>query len=103
MLRFLKEELKMGELFSLRNIVIYLVLINLITFLAMYLDKKKAKKGSFRTKESTLFGLVMLGGGVGGILGMKIFRHKTKKPAFIIGFPAMLILQVLFVLAVKLL
>lgn len=55
----------MGEIFTVKNIIIYVLVINLITFLAMYLDKRKAKKGNWRTKESTLFGLVMLGGGIG--------------------------------------
>ena len=83
----------MGKIF-----IIYLVVINLITFIAMYLDKRKAKRGDRRTKEMTLFTLVLLGGGIGGIAGMYTFRHKTKKPAFVIGFPAILILEALFVI-----
>jgi len=90
----------MGEIFTAKNIAIYLVVVNLITFLAMYLDKRKAKKGNWRTKENTLFGLVALGGGVGGIIGMYVFRHKTKKPGFVIGFPVILILEILFALLI---
>ena len=82
----------------MEGIIIYVILINLITFAAMYIDKKKAKKGSRRTKENTLFTLVLLGGGIGGIAGMYKFRHKTKKPLFYIGFPAILILELLFVI-----
>lgn len=52
----------MEELFSLENILIYLVIINLIAFAMMYIDKKKAKWGKWRIKESTLFTLVFLGG-----------------------------------------
>lgn len=85
----------MENLFSIRNIVIYLLIINLISLLAMYIDKRKAKKGSWRTKESTLFTLVLLGGGIGGIAGMYLFRHKTKKPGFVIGFPAILIIEII--------
>lgn len=88
----------MENIFSLKNVLIYLLAINLITFLAMYIDKKKAKKGNWRTKESTLFTLVLLGGGVGGIVGMYTFRHKTKKPRFVIGFPAILIIEIICVI-----
>lgn len=85
----------MGNLFSIRNILIYLLIINLITFLAMYIDKRRAKWGKWRTKESTLFTLVLLGGGIGGIAGMYTFRHKTQKPRFVIGFPAILIIEII--------
>lgn len=52
----------MEEIFSLKNILAYLVIINLIAFIMMYIDKKKAKWGKWRIKESTLFTLVFLGG-----------------------------------------
>lgn len=90
----------MEQIFSVKNIVIYLILINIIAFLAMYIDKRKAKKGKRRIPEKTLFILVGLGGGIGGILGMYIFRHKTKKTRFVIGFPAILIFEVLVVIAI---
>ena len=85
----------MENIFTVKNIIIYLLAINLITFLAMFIDKQKAKKGKWRTKESTLFTLVLLGGGIGGIAGMYIFRHKNKKTRFVIGFPAILIVEIL--------
>ena len=88
----------MGNIFTVKNIIIYLIAINLITFLAMFIDKQKAKKGKWRTKESTLFTLVLLGGGVGGIVGMYVFRHKNKKTRFVIGFPAILIAEILCVI-----
>ena len=88
----------MGNLFTIKNILIYLVIINLITFLAMYIDKKRAKWGKWRIKESTLFTLVLLGGGIGGIAGMHTFRHKTKKMRFVIGFPAILIVEIICVI-----
>ncbi len=90
----------MEQFFSVKNIVIYLILINLITFLAMYIDKRKAKKGKRRIPEKTLFVLVGLGGGIGGILAMYLFRHKTKKTRFVIGSPAILIFEVLVVIAI---
>ena len=88
----------MEELFTIKNIIIYLLGINVITFLAMWLDKYKAKKGKWRTEEKTLFTLVALGGGIGGILGMHVFRHKTKKFRFVIGFPFIIIMQILLLI-----
>ena len=90
----------MEQIFSVKNIVIYLILINIIALLAMYIDKRKAKKGKRRIPEKTLFILVGLGGGIGGILAMYLFRHKTKKTRFVIGFPAILIFEVLVVIAI---
>ena len=55
----------MEQIFSVKNIVIYIILINIIAFLAMYIDKRKAKKGKRRIPEKTLFILVGLGGGIG--------------------------------------
>lgn len=55
----------MEEILTLKNIIIYLLLINIITFFAMWYDKYKAKRGKWRTQEKTLFTLVTLGGGIG--------------------------------------
>ena len=76
----------------------YLILINIITFIVMGIDKKKAKYGKWRISESMLFILVLLGGGIGGIAGMYTFRHKTKKMRFVIGFPAILIFEILVII-----
>lgn len=88
----------MPNIFSFEFMSIYLVSINLISFLTMYIDKKKAQKGKWRISEWTLFMLVILGGGIGGIAGMKVFRHKTKKAKFYIGFPTIIILQIALVI-----
>ena len=56
----------------------YLVLLSLITFIAYAIDKKKAEKGKWRTKEKTLLFLSFLGGAFGGYPAMLILRHKTK-------------------------
>lgn len=88
----------MENIFSIKNILIYLVIINLVAFLAMYIDKRRAKWGKWRIKESTLFTLVLLGGGIGGIAGMYTFRHKTQKPRFVIGFPTILIVQIICII-----
>lgn len=90
----------MENIFTLKNILIYLLAINLIAFLAMFIDKRRAKWGKWRIKESTLFMLVLLGGGIGGIAGMYTFRHKTKKPMFKIGFPAIVIIEIISVIMI---
>lgn len=82
------------RIFSISHILIYLIMINLVTFFAIWLDKKKAKKGKWRISEASLMTLVLLGGGIGGIIGMYKFRHKTKKAKFYIGFPTILIVEI---------
>ena len=78
-----------------KNIFIYFIIINLIGVLYMFWDKKKAQKGKWRIPENTLFLIAFLGGSIGTLFGMYKFRHKTKKMKFIIGFPTILILQVI--------
>ena len=63
----------------------------------MWLDKFKAKNGRWRIPEKTLFIITGLGGGIGTIAGMYLFRHKTQKPKFTIGFPAILILEIILI------
>jgi len=72
---------------------IYLLVVNLWAFVLMGVDKRRAKKDKWRIREKTLFLPVLLGGGVGGIAGMKVFHHKTKHWDFRFGFPAILILE----------
>lgn len=74
-------------------LVIYLVIINLVLFLTMAIDKSRAKRSKRRVPEATLFLMALLGGSIGGIAGMYCFRHKTKHMSFVIGFPAILILE----------
>ena len=64
--------------------IIYLIIINILGFLIMGLDKYKAKMGDRRIPENTLFTFTVLGGGVGTIAGMYVFHHKTKKKTLII-------------------
>ena len=93
-----ENTINFGQIFNLQNAIIYLIIINLIAFLAMYIDKKKAKYGKWRISEYALFILVLLGGGIGGIAGMYVFKHKTKKTRFVIGFPAILIFEIFVVI-----
>ena len=82
------------DILSIKNILLYLLIINMIGFFIMWLDKRKAKKGSWRIPEKTLFIVTALGGGIGTIIGMYTFRHKTQKLNFVIGFPFITILEI---------
>ena len=76
----------------LKNIVIaYLIVINLIAFFQMAADKSRAKKGMRRIREKVLFLTAAIGGSIGAIAGMSVFRHKTKHISFVIGMPAILL------------
>ena len=80
-------------------IIIYLVVINFMSFIMMGLDKYKAKKRAWRIPESTLFVLALIGGSIGSIAGMHLFHHKTRHWYFLYGMPAILIIQILIVIA----
>ena len=84
----------------MKYFIIYLIVINIIAFLAMCIDKRKAKYGKWRIKEHTLFVLALVGGCIGAIIGMYTFRHKTQKPRFFIGFPIILVLQILLCICI---
>ena len=75
-------------------LMIYLVIINLIAFLTFGADKRRARRDRRRVRESTLFLLAVLGGSAGALLGMYVFRHKTRHWYFCVGIPAILILQI---------
>ncbi|MBQ8555495.1 MAG: DUF1294 domain-containing protein [Clostridia bacterium] len=75
-------------------ILVVLIITNAVAFILMALDKAKAKKGAWRIPEKTLFLATALFGGLGGTLGMFLLRHKTKHWYFKLGFPALLILQI---------
>ncbi len=74
---------------------LYLLIINIVLFAAMGIDKYKAIHGLWRIPEKRLFTLAIIGGSIGGILGMQCFRHKTKHNSFRYGFPAILVIQIL--------
>lgn len=75
----------------------YLIVVNVIGFALMGIDKYKAKKRAFRIPEATLFIVAVIGGSIGSIIGMYAFRHKTRHWYFVYGMPAILILQILLV------
>ena len=75
-------------------ILFVLLVMNLLAFALMGIDKAKAKAGAWRIPEKTLFLVTALFGGLGGTAGMFFFRHKTKHWYFKLGFPALLIVQI---------
>lgn len=78
----------------MKYILIYLLLINAVAFFLMLADKRKAKKNLWRIPEATLMMSAVLGGSVGALAGMNMFRHKTKHLKFTLGIPAILIAQI---------
>ncbi|KMT23351.1 DUF1294 domain-containing protein [Clostridium cylindrosporum] len=80
----------MKELF-----IYYIAVINMISFLAMFIDKRKSIKHKWRISEAKLILLSIIGGSIGSILGMYMFRHKTKHIKFTLGVPIIIIVQLI--------
>ena len=76
----------------------YLVAVNIAAFALMGIDKKRAINHAWRIPEKTLFLSAILGGSIGAIAGMQLFRHKTKHWYFVIGMPLILVAQLALVL-----
>lgn len=76
-------------------LLIYLVFINLCGFFIMFIDKSRAVHKEWRIPEKTLIGISVMGGSIGMLLGMNVFRHKTKHLKFTIGVPLILIMQII--------
>lgn len=72
---------------------VYIVLINLIGFAMMMIDKNRAIKHRWRIPEKVFFIISALGGSLGSWMGMYTFRHKTRHWYFVIGIPSILIVQ----------
>ena len=85
--------------FLIRVLVIYYLLITIVTFAAYGIDKRKAIKNQWRIPERVLISLAFLGGFLGAIAGMSIFRHKTKHTSFRILVPVCMILQFILIAA----
>ena len=78
-------------------VVIALVVItvmNLVSFALMGIDKRRARRGAWRISERALFMMTACFGGLGGVLGMKVFHHKTQHWYFRVFFPVLLVLQI---------
>ena len=80
---------------SLQTVLMYMVVASIVGFIAMGVDKAKARVGAWRISEKTLFGIALLGGGAGVWLGMEVFRHKTKHWYFKYGVPVIVISEMI--------
>lgn len=80
------------------NIGMYLLAINILTFVVFGVDKYKAIKKQYRVPEKTLFLLAVMGGSAGALAGMFAFRHKTRKWYFRIGIPCIWAVQILLLI-----
>ncbi len=76
-----------------RLLPLWLALMSVALFAVMGADKRRAKAGVWRVPEKMLFLLALLGGAIGGTIGMRVFRHKTKHWYFAWGFPILALLQ----------
>ena len=85
----------------LRVVILYLVAINVVTFLLYGIDKFKAKRSKWRIPESVLLGLAVIGGSVGAWLGMIVWRHKTQHKKFRYGIPLILAMQIAILIMVS--
>ena len=84
---------------TLENIALLLLLgMNVLSFVLMGVDKRRARQNRWRISERTLLLVSGLFGGLGGLLGMRCFHHKTKHRRFAVGIPVMLTVQVLLLL-----
>ena len=82
----------------IKLLIFYLLIINALGFILMLVDKIKAKKNLWRIPEKTLMLCAALGGSIGALTGMYLFRHKTKHLKFILGIPLILAVQVIAVI-----
>lgn len=79
----------------MNNFIYYLIFINFLCFVLFGLDKLFAKKKKNRIRNSTLIGLSILGGSVGSLFGMYLFRHKTQTWYYVYGIPVIFIIQII--------
>ena len=79
----------------MQYLYLYLLIVNALSLALMLIDKIKAIKKRWRIPERTLLMLCAIGGSLGGMLGMKLFRHKTLHLRFSIGIPVMLAVHIL--------
>lgn len=76
-------------------LILYLFAVNITAFALFGADKRKARRNAWRISEKALFLSAVLGGSLGALIGMRLFHHKTKHWYFVIGIPAILVLQII--------
>ncbi|KYG91560.1 DUF1294 domain-containing protein [Metasolibacillus sp. FSL H7-0170] len=75
-------------------VLAYIAVMSLILCILMYNDKARSKRKEWRIAEKTLFTIALFGGAIGGVLGMYLFRHKTRHNLFAFGFPLLAAIQI---------
>ena len=85
----------------MKYLILYLIIINFISFLLVAIDKRKAIKNKYRISEKTFFIFSFIGGSLGTLLGMIQFHHKTKKLKFLIGIPILFLFNILVLYLIK--
>lgn len=78
----------------MKHFIIYLIIINVVTFCLYGADKRRARRKMWRVPEAVLLLFGLLGGSIGAGLAMHFLRHKTQHKKFTIGVPLIFILQV---------
>lgn len=80
--------------------LIYLSIINLIAFSMMGIDKRRAQNKEYRIREDSLMGVSLIGGAVGILIGMIVYKHKTGKKQFYVGVPIIYIINQISILLI---
>ena len=75
-------------------LICYIVVINLVSFMMLGIDKYKARRGQWRISEATLLAVAAIGGSIGAWMGMKVWHHKTLHSKFRYGVPIMLLAHI---------
>ncbi len=84
----------------MKYLLIYLAIMNILALLVMGIDKSRARNQGWRIPEKTLFLLSAMGGSLGSLLGMYLFRHKTRHWYFVIGMPLILVAHIVIAILV---
>lgn len=77
--------------------ILYIIGVNILSLILMYIDKDRARKNQYRIRERTLWSVAIFGGAMGATIGMNAFRHKTKHNSFKIGLPILSIIQIVLI------
>lgn len=80
-------------------VIVVLVIVNLVAFIMYGIDKSKAKRDEYRISEAMLLLIAGIGGSVGALMGMSVFRHKTQHKKFTLGVPGILFVQIVLAIA----
>ena len=78
----------------MKALIVYIIAINMVSFMMFGIDKYKARRGQWRISEATLLGVAAIGGSIGSWMGMKVWHHKTLHSKFRYGVPIMLLVHI---------